>query len=112
MYFYADSSNFECTLYVCMHSDSSAAASDSETITLNTGALQTFEILPVRTTQYRVTTKTDSDNKDDNSNRIFKYTTATTTATSQQIEAGERDSDHPNSKISHNNSSRNYSTSS
>uniref|UniRef100_A0A3B4Y007 Cyclin-D-binding Myb-like transcription factor 1 n=1 Tax=Seriola lalandi dorsalis TaxID=1841481 RepID=A0A3B4Y007_SERLL len=27
-------------------SDSSAAASDSETITLNTGALQTFEILP------------------------------------------------------------------
>lgn len=31
-------------------SDSSAAASDSETITLNTGALQTFEILPVRTT--------------------------------------------------------------
>ncbi|XP_037617006.1 cyclin-D-binding Myb-like transcription factor 1 isoform X2 [Sebastes umbrosus] len=28
------------------HLDSSAAASDSETITLNTGALQTFEILP------------------------------------------------------------------
>ncbi|XP_038583844.1 cyclin-D-binding Myb-like transcription factor 1 isoform X2 [Micropterus salmoides] len=28
------------------HMDSSAAASDSETITLNTGALQTFEILP------------------------------------------------------------------
>lgn len=29
-------------------SDSSAAASDSETITLNSAALQTFEILPVR----------------------------------------------------------------
>lgn len=29
-------------------SDSSAAASDGETITLNSGALQTFEILPVR----------------------------------------------------------------
>ena len=28
-------------------SDSSAAASDGETITLNSGALQTFEILPV-----------------------------------------------------------------